>query len=233
MIGSHGFDESEFGAVVTGTRPLQNRVLPTAEIVAIPARGLFMGNRGGRIHDPQTRELTRRRWASRHWICCVTDFKNRQRQVMGPSYTELFFLDEVTALASGHRPCFECRRQDAKAFQAAFSGARDSAEPMPVDAMDRILHEDRLNGRVQKIFSAPLGELPAGTMVSVDGQAHALHEKGLIAWTPEGYEPARPGAIGDLVIVLTPASICAALAAGFRPHWHPSAEEAASKSRRK
>lgn len=231
MLGSKGFDESEFGAILTGPRPLQNRVLPTGEIVAIAARGLFMGNRGGRIHDPHTRELTRRRWASRHWICCVTDFKNRQREVMGQSYTELFFLDEVTALASGHRPCFECRRQDAKAFQAAFSGARNSAVPMPVDAMDRILHEDRLAGREQRTFTAPLAELPAGTMVSIDGRAHALHGKGLIAWTPDGYEAASSGKPGTPVTVLTPASICAALAAGFRPHWHPSAERAVGKNR--
>jgi hypothetical protein len=227
MIGSQGFDESEIGALLTGPRPLQNRVLPTGEIVAIPARGLFMGNRGGRIHDPQTRELTRRRWASRRWICCVTDFKNRQREVMGPSYTELFFLDEVTALASGHRPCFECRRPDAKAFQAAFSSAQKSAEPLPVDAMDRVLHEDRLQGRQQRTFAAPLAKLPAGTMVWIDGRAHALHEKGPIAWTSEGYVAAISRKPETSVVVLTPKCICAAIATGYRPHWHPSAEQAA------
>ncbi len=91
--------------------PLQNRVLPDGQIVAHSARGAFMGNRGGRFHDPETRTLTTRRWASRQWIICVLDFKHRHREVMGHGYTELFFLDEVTALAAGHRPCFECRRQ--------------------------------------------------------------------------------------------------------------------------
>ena len=99
--------------------PLQNRVDPFGELFAAPARGLFMGNRGGRIHTDD-RKLTKRRWASRQWICCVLDFKSRQRDVWGRYYTELFFLDEVTALAAGHRPCFECRRKDAEAFAGAW-----------------------------------------------------------------------------------------------------------------
>ncbi len=101
--------------------PLQNRVDPFGELIATSARGLFMGNRGGRIHtDGQT--LTSRRWASRQWICCVLDFKERQRDVWGRYYTELFFLDEPTALAAGHRPCFECRRKEAEHFAALFAG---------------------------------------------------------------------------------------------------------------
>ncbi|MEL6871445.1 MAG: hypothetical protein AAFO62_01345, partial [Pseudomonadota bacterium] len=85
---------------------------PDGEIVAIPERGTVMGNRGGRIHTPD-KTLSRRRWASRHWICCVLEFRGRHREVMAPrSYTELFFLDEATAFAAGHRPCFECRRAD-------------------------------------------------------------------------------------------------------------------------
>jgi len=103
--------------------PLQNRVTPFGTLVADAARGEMFGNRGGRIHDPATRRLTGRRWASKAWICCVLSFKGRQRSVWGQSYTELFFCDEVTALAAGHRPCFECRRRDALAFQAAV--ARD------------------------------------------------------------------------------------------------------------
>ena len=102
--------------------PLQNRVDPFGELFATPSRGLFMGNRGGRIHTDD-RKLTKRRWASRQWICCVLDFKSRQRDVWGRYYTELFFLDEVTALAAGHRPCFECRRKDAEAFASAWQQA--------------------------------------------------------------------------------------------------------------
>ena len=109
--------------------PLANRVDPSGAIQAVAARGTLMGNRGGRIHlaaDPETGEgprLGRRRWASRQWICCVLAFKGRRRQVMGPGYTELFFLDEATALAAGHRPCFECRRAEALAFAEAWADA--------------------------------------------------------------------------------------------------------------
>src|SRR5438067_5654207 len=99
----------------TTTMPMQNRITPLGEIVAVPFRGLFMGNRGGRLHRDD-RSLSGRRWVSRAWICCVLEFKGRHRAVWGDSYTELFFLDEPTALAAGHRPCFECRRRDAMRF---------------------------------------------------------------------------------------------------------------------
>ncbi|MGF1545421.1 MAG: hypothetical protein ACFB00_13165 [Parvularculaceae bacterium] len=92
-----------------------------------------MGNRGGRLHDPKTKRLTRRRWASKRWISCVLDFKGRHREVMGPGYTELFFLDEATALAAGHRPCFESRRADAIAFAAAWALARGRYGPAKAD----------------------------------------------------------------------------------------------------
>jgi len=99
--------------------PLQNRVSPFGELVATPARGTMMGNRGGRLHlDDRT--LGSRRWASKQWICCVLSFHGRHRDVWGASYTELFFLDEVTAFAAGHRPCFECRRQEAESFAQFF-----------------------------------------------------------------------------------------------------------------
>ncbi|MEO1001299.1 MAG: hypothetical protein AAFW69_11970, partial [Pseudomonadota bacterium] len=99
--------------------PLQNRVTPFGEIEADPARGLWLGNRGGRFHRDD-RTLGRRRHASRAWIYCVLNFKGRRRAVMGPGYTELFFLDEPTALAAGHRPCFECQRARAIAFAEAW-----------------------------------------------------------------------------------------------------------------
>ncbi len=106
--------------------PLQNRVDPFGNLLATPARGTLMGNRGGKFHTDD-RKLTRRRWASRQWICCVLDFKGRQRDVWGRFYTELFFLDEVTAFAAGHRPCFECRRKDAERFRRAVSAKGASA----------------------------------------------------------------------------------------------------------
>src|SRR3984893_16441108 len=115
---------------------LQNRVDPFGDLIATPARGLLFGNRGGRFHrDPQT--LGNRRWASRQWICCVLEFKNRRRKVWDTGYTELFFLDEPTALAAGHRPCFECRRRDAEAFRKAFNERAWVSAP----EMDAVLHE--------------------------------------------------------------------------------------------
>ena len=102
--------------------PLQNRVTPFGELVAVPARGTLFGNRGGRFHT-DAKTLSARRWASRQWICCMLDFKGRQRDVWGRFYTELFFLDEPTVLAAGHRPCFECRRKDAEKFAEQWRAA--------------------------------------------------------------------------------------------------------------
>ena len=126
------------------TMPLQNRVDPDGNLIAVAARGTLMGNRGGRFHTDD-KKLTSRRWVSRQWICCVLDFHGRHRDVWGHSYTELFFLDEVTALAAGHRPCFECRRKDAQVFAALFPGGPRAAD------MDRILHAERLDGKFKRL----------------------------------------------------------------------------------
>ena len=116
--------------------PLQNRVTPFGDLSTTPARGMFMGNRGSRFHT-DAKTLTARRWASRQWICCVLDFKGRQRDVWGRFYTELFFLDEPTALAAGHRPCFECRRKEAQAFAGRWQQALRLSAPPKADEMDR------------------------------------------------------------------------------------------------
>src|ERR1700681_773192 len=119
--------------------PLQNRVTPFGDIVAISQRGLFMGNRGI-IHDPATKTLLKKRWATKAWLICVCEYKGRWREVMGGrSWTELFFLDEAVALAAGHRPCFFCRRQSAEAFRAAWTKARGGEAP-PAAEMDAVLH---------------------------------------------------------------------------------------------
>src|SRR6476646_8354138 len=128
--------------------PLQNRVTPFGELIASPARGTLLGNRGGRIHDDE-RKLTARRWTSKQWICCQLDFNNRHRKVWGDGYTELFFLDEVTALAAGHRPCFECRRADAKAFAEKWAEAWGGGIPYAPE-MDEVLHAERLTGREKR-----------------------------------------------------------------------------------
>jgi hypothetical protein len=198
--------------------PLQNRVDPFGDLIATPARGLFMGNRGGRIHtDGQT--LTRRRWVSRQWICCVLDFKERQRDVWGRYYTELFFLDEPTALAAGHRPCFECRRKDAEHFAVLFAGkGRRASAP----TMDKLLHAERLDGEGKRVHRLPFGELPDGAFVLIDGEAYALRGKRLLRWTPKRYDRSigRRRGIAD---VLTTPSILRVLLLGYQPRWHPSA----------
>jgi hypothetical protein len=108
----------------SGRSPLQNRVTPFGDVVAIAQRGLFIGNRGI-IHDPATKTLLGRRWTTKAWLVCVLDYKGRHREVMGGrTWTELFFLDEAVALAAGHRPCFFCRRRDAEAFRAAWAKAK-------------------------------------------------------------------------------------------------------------
>jgi hypothetical protein len=142
--------------------PLQNRVDPLGELFADAARGLFMGNRGGRFHDE--RKLGRRRWASRQWICCRLQFKNRHREVWGDGYTELFFLDEPTALAAGHRPCFECRREDARAFAACWQHAFSLAAAPRAAMMDEVLHAQRLDGRSKRIHRRMIDDLPDGAL---------------------------------------------------------------------
>src|SRR6516162_10918638 len=141
--------------------PLQNRVDPFGELLAVPARGTLFGNRGGRFHT-DAKTLTARRWVSRRWICCVLDFKGRRRDVWGRFYTELFFLDEPTALAAGHRPCFECRRKDAEAFAAMWRKAKRLPARPYADEMDVVLHHERLDGRTKRLHRLRIDDLPAG-----------------------------------------------------------------------
>ena len=150
--------------------PLQNRVDPFGELIADPARGLVFGNRGGRLHGDD-RRLTRRRWVTRAWICCRLAFKGRQRTVWGRGYTELFFLDEVTAFAAGHRPCFECRRHDALAFAGHWAAVRGRRARASADEMDERLHAERLDGRGKRRHRLPVDKLPDGAVISLDGAA--------------------------------------------------------------
>jgi hypothetical protein len=196
--------------------PLQNRVDPFGELFASPARGTMFGNRGGKFHtDQQT--LTSRCWVSRQWICCVLDFKGRQRDVWGHYYTELFFLDEVTALAAGHRPCFECRRKDAQAFASRFPIRGKGC----ASAMDKVLHAERLNSKAKRLHRRKIDTLPDGAMIALDGEAYAVRGRQLLRWTPRGYRNAKPRPRGITVNVLTPPAIVKVLKAGYRPRWHP------------
>jgi hypothetical protein len=206
--------------------PLQNRVDPFGELFADSARGLMFGNRGGRFHTDD-RALTQRRWVSRTWICCVLEFKNRHRDVWGRSYTELFFLDEVTALAAGHRPCFECRRDDAVAFAQAWQQAGKLPAPPRAGEMDAVLHRERLDGCAKRLHRRAIDDLPDGAVIAWQQGACAVRGNSLLPWTPAGYAARQPRTGFGTVDVLTPPSTLAVLAAGYRPQWHPSAGDPA------
>jgi hypothetical protein len=197
--------------------PLQNRVNPFGELVATPARGTMMGNRGGRFHRDD-RTLGKRRWTSRHWICCDLHYKNKRHDAMGQYYTSVFFLDEVTALAAGHRPCFFCRRKEAQHFLSL------AAPPLMADAADRILHEQRFASRTTAVAqNCAIADLPDGAMFAIDGAPHAVRGERLLRWSFEGYGDARPRRIPKRATLITPPLFVTILTNGFKPRWHDSA----------
>jgi hypothetical protein len=206
-----------------GSVPLQNRVMPTGEIVADPGRGLMMGNRGC-LHG-QGRQLGVSRWRSRLWICCVLDWKGVRRDPMPPGrWTALFFLDEATALAAGHRPCAYCRRADFADFAQAWRAAQRLGRRPRADEMDSVLHRERVDRhRRQRTHPARAGELPDGVMIRSAGCAGLLIAGRLRPWSFHGYGAPAKISSPDAVEVLTPPSIVAAIAAGYRPLVHPTA----------
>lgn len=178
-----------------------------------------MGNKGGRIHDPKTQTLLKRKWASKRWIICVTQFKQRQRKVMGDGYTELFFLDEVSALASGHRPCFECRRRDASNFAHHWQAAFGKISGSIADNIDIVLHAERTSKKPE-LSGAAIVNLPNGAMIKSGDQCFAKHDGHFFTWTGLGYEPVRSAPKRS--VLLTPPSILPVLSSGYTPIWHPS-----------
>lgn len=217
--------------------PLQNRVDPFGSIQAVPDRGLFTGNRGI-IHDPDTRTLLKRRWALKAWIICECEFRNVRRVPMGRNrpggpgrpdkagWTELFFLDEVTALAAGHRPCFYCRRERAKDFIGRFGEAFKIAEPR-APQLDQRLHKERLasGGKPVPVTHDQLSGLPDGAMVSDGKNCYAFRDGAAQRWSFAGYDkPVAPASLSCQPLhLLTPATTLAVLSRGYRPVWHPSA----------
>lgn len=197
--------------------PRRNRVLATGEIVADPARGLFMGNRGI-LHDDAGR-IGRRLWRHRTWIICALAWKDWHREVMRPgNYTELFFLDEAVALAAGHRPCALCRRAAHDAYRRA------AGHEGPAAALDARLHAELAVPRrfLQRRHERDLALLPDGAIVLDRGPKLVLGDT-LRPVAPGGYGPAEPRPAGGGVTVLTPPTSLGALARGYRPVLHPSA----------
>jgi hypothetical protein len=201
--------------------PLQNRVTPLGDIVADPHRGLFTGNRGI-IHDPATKTLLKKRWSNPAWLICVCEFRGRRRKVMGGrSWTELFFLDEATALAAGHRPCFYCRRDDANRFRAAWEEGNRVADLRALN-IDAVLHRERFaSGKKLHPLSVRLEKLPDGAMVQAGAESFLITGGKPLRWSFAGYRKVD-APIGEAMLI-TPPSTVRALAAGFQPVLHPSA----------
>ncbi|MDH3702111.1 MAG: hypothetical protein OEU46_12415 [Alphaproteobacteria bacterium] len=209
---------------------LQNRVTPTGDIVAVAARGQFMGNRGI-LHDDR-RQLGRSRWKHKAWIICLLCFRGRKRVPMTPHrYTELFFFDEAVAIAAGHRPCYECRRRAYRDWCAAWQAGHGEPALPRAGEMDARLHGERVDRRTrrQRVWSAPVDDLPDGTYLLAGQHPHLLLNQRLLPWSPEGYWAARPRPAGGLVTVLTPPAAVAALRGGYRPIVHASAAAAVTQ----
>ena len=198
---------------------LQNRVLPTGDITADPARGTLTGNRGI-LHDDHHR-LATARWRHPHWISCSLEWKDTRRTPMTPgTWTELFFLDEAVAMAAGHRPCALCRSPAFRGFQAAWS--RATGLPADAPAIDRTLHAARVTrDRTQVRHDVGLSTLPDGTFILWQGTPHLVRADLLHPFLPAAYGPPLPRPEG-IVTVLTPAPMVATLAAGYAPLIHPS-----------
>ena len=199
--------------------PLRNRVTPLGELIADPARGLVYGNRGC-LHDD--RGEIRRRYATRRWIACRLEFKGwHRRALMQPGkFTELFFLDEATAMAAGHRPCALCRREDYRRFL-------DAVDATGADEIDERLHRERLDGHGRRLHAASFDDLPDGAFVLHDAEPWLVRSGALLRWTPAGYgERTRIAPAGRRVRTITPPSLVRLLRTGWEPAvplLHPSA----------
>jgi hypothetical protein len=206
--------------------PLQNRVTPLGELIASPARGLVYGNRGC-LHDESGR--IRRRYATKRWIACRLEFKGWQRgPLLQPGlFTELFFLDEATAFAAGHRPCALCRCEDYLRFSAIWR--RLHPGQVGADAMDAQLHGERVDPetRAHRLEEVELNGLPDGAFVLHEGEPRLVLGRRLLTWTPAGYTAPRPRDAGAHAQLITPPSLVAVLKTGWRgavPLLHPSAD---------
>jgi len=200
--------------------PRRNRVAPDSNLIATSARGIFFGNRG-RLHDRLGRIAAgdRPRWAGRRWIICLTRYKDWRRPLTPPGgYTGLFFLDEATALAAGHRPCALCRRDAYNEFRA-----RIGAAGLGADALDLRLHEERLDGRRRRRRPIAWRDLPAGAIVESKEGFDLVLEDRLLRWRPDGYGDAHPRPRAGVAMVLTPPTALRALDGLYPLQIHPSA----------
>ncbi|GAC1311006.1 MAG: hypothetical protein NVSMB24_29470 [Mucilaginibacter sp.] len=197
---------------------LQNRVDPKGNIIATSARGAWMGNRG-QLHDRGKTIL--RPFKLQAWLICLLQFNGRHRQVMAPGlYTELFFLDEATAFAAGHRPCFECRRADANRFKAAWLKGNQQygfGSKVAIAKIDAVIHAERIAKDSSKVTYEAIGsDLPDGVFIEIGEAPYLIANNKISRWTPFGYDDSLP-LPGDAVTVLTPRSVVNAFRAGYTP----------------
>jgi hypothetical protein len=198
---------------------LQNRVDPFGNIIKTSARGAWMGNRGI-LHDEHQNVL--RPFKLKAWITCVLQFRGRKREVMAPNrYTELFFMDEVTAFSAGHRPCFECRRADYNSFKDYWLKGNPGYgfnEKTSINEIDKILHSERRNRDGSKVtYEDRLADLPDGTFVVYSEKPYLLAKGQLHEWSAGGYVANIDLPEVEMIAVLTPKSTVNAFRAGYVP----------------
>lgn len=212
-------------AAYRGEVPLQNRVTPLGDLIADPARGLVYGNRGC-LHDASGN--IRRRYAGKRWIACRLRFRGWHRSpLLQPGrFTELFFLDEATAFAAGHRPCALCRREDYWRFIEIWRDLHPG--DVGADPIDARLHTERIDPmtRAQRHHEASFDDLPDGAFVLFRGSPYLVLGAGLLRWTASGYAAGGPRPSHRPATVITPPSLVEALRADREPVvplLHPSA----------
>jgi hypothetical protein len=198
---------------------LQNRVDPRGRIITTSARGSWLGNRGV-IHNEQKHII--REFKHKAWIICQLEFKGRKRVVMTPNrWTELFFLDEATALAAGHRPCFECRKEDAKRFKSCWingNSLHHFTMSTSINRIDEVIHQERIDSWKKKVtHQRKLSDIPDGTFIRMNDHPYLLSNSRLHRWTPFGYEDSIAVPDNSMLTILTPNSIVNAIQAGYVP----------------
>jgi hypothetical protein len=205
--------------------PLQNRINPMGELEAIKSRGAFLGNRGI-IHNEQKKIISS--FKIKGWVTCRLEFKGRKRELMAKGrYTELFFLDEATALSAGHRPCAECRRKRYNEFKLKWLQANESLlinDSTSIASIDKIIHQDRIYKKQKVTYQDKMNLLPKGTMIQINSINYLIWNNKVFKWTFEGYEISNIDITNNNVIVLTPKSYVEMFKKGFVPTVHNSLE---------
>ncbi len=202
--------------------PIQNRVDPWGNIIATTTKGTLLGNRGI-LHNGKKQIV--KAYQHQSWVTCRLEFKQRKRKIMSPNnYTELFFLDEATAFAVGHRPCCECRRERYLEFKGYWVRANmnKQANEVKISVINRLMHNDRMNKGAKIIHKANIKNLPDGTIFSYKNFAYLIFKTKVFLWSFEGYSYAKNINIPNEVDVLTPKSIVNIFRLGFKPEIHKS-----------